>query len=72
MQSLYLYVKDGAGIHFHAVMIQYVFRKALLILELDVHEFVLRLLVVSIYGYAVDLLKVCDPVGTHMVGNPVS
>ena len=71
MQSLNLYIKDGTGIHLNAVVLQNIFRKTYLVLVLNIHKFLLCLLIIRIYLQFVDLRKVCDPVTAHMCGYPV-
>ena len=72
MQTLNLYVKDGARIYFDAVVLQDIVCKADLVLILDVHELSLCLLVVCINGEAFILGKVCNPIFTNMSSHPVS
>ena len=41
MQSLYLYIKDGAGINLDTIVLQNVLRKTYLVLIFDIHKFLL-------------------------------
>ena len=70
VKSLNLYVEDGMRIHLHTVVLQDIFRKALLVLELDVHKFLLGSLVVHIQFQLADLGEICDPVRTDVVCYP--
>ena len=46
MQTLYLYIEDGSRINIDSVVLLDVFCKTQLVLILDVHEFLLSLLVI--------------------------
>ena len=72
MQTLYLYIEDGSGIYFDTVVLQNIFCQTYFVLVLDVHEFLLCLLVIRIYLQAGDLRQIGDPVVTYMSRYPVS
>ena len=71
MQSLYLYIEDGVGVYIDAVVRLDILCKANLVLELDLHELLLRLLVIGVLLQTGDLRKVSDPAVTCMCGYPV-
>ena len=49
MKSLNLYIKDRTRIYIHAIMLLDIICKTDLVLVLDIHEFLLILLISSIY-----------------------
>ncbi|SCH33629.1 Uncharacterised protein [uncultured Clostridium sp.] len=72
MQSLNLYIEDGARVYGDTVVLLDVFRQTHLVLILDVHEFLLRLLVVCVDFQLADLGQVGDPLVADVVGHPLS
>ena len=71
MQTFYLYIENGTGIDLDAVVLQNVLRQTHLVLVLDVHKLLLRLLIVGINFQLIDLRQIRNPVIAHMVGHPV-
>ena len=71
MQSLYLNVENRTGVYFDSVMLADIFRQTNLVLVLDIHKFLLGLLVVRINLQPVNLGKVCNPVRSDMGAHPV-
>ena len=72
VQTFDLHVKDGSGIHFDAVVLQDIVRKADLVLVLDVHELFPGLLVIHIDPEFPHAGQVSDPLVTDVVCDPVS
>ena len=71
MQTLDLYVEDRAGIHIDAIVLLDVFGQTQLVLILDVHEFLLSLLVIRIDLQPAHLGQIRDPLVADMGCNPV-
>ena len=72
MKSLNLYIKDRTRIYIDTVVLLNVLGKTYLVLVLNIHEFLLSLLIISINLKLVNLRKVCNPVITNMSCYPVS
>ena len=71
MQTFYLHVEDRTGIYLNPVMLHNIFRQTHLVLVLDIHKLLLRLLVVGVNFQFVDLRQIGNPVATHMSRHPV-
>ena len=70
METLYLHIEDGPGIHVDAVVLLDVFCQADLVLILDVHELSLALLIVCVNGQLFNMGQVCDPLVSDLIGHP--
>ena len=71
VQALNLYIKYRSGIDLDTVMLENVLGQSYLVLVLDVHELMLRLLVVRIYLQMTQYSKIRDPLVTDMGGHPL-
>ena len=71
MQTFYLHVEDRTGIYLNPVMLHNIFRQTHLVLVLDIHKLLLRLLVVGVNFQFVDLRQIGNPVAAHMSRHPV-
>ena len=71
MQAFYLNIEDGTRIDIDAVVLLDVLRKTDLVLVLNVHEFLLALLIIHIDREFFDIGEVGDPLVSNLVGYPV-
>ena len=67
VETLYLYIKDGAGIHIDAVVLLDVFCQTNLVLILNIHELLLTFLIVSINRQLLDMGQVGDPLIANLI-----
>ncbi len=72
METLYLYIKDGAGIHINAVILLDVFCQAELVLVLNVHKLLLAFLVGSVNLQLLDMGQISNPLIPYLGRYPVS
>ena len=72
VETLYLNIEDGTGIHFNSVVLKNIVCKANLVLVLDLHEFTLCLLILRIGLKLCDMGKIRDPLIPDMLRNPGS
>ena len=72
VETLYLYVKDRSRVHGDSVMLLDIFCQAYLVLVLDIHEFLLSLLIVRVDFQFGNLRQICDPLISDMGCHPVS
>ena len=71
MQTFHLYIKNRIRINLDAIVFFDVFRKAYLILALDLHKFLLFLRILCIRSKFCHLGEVCDPSLSNMFCYPV-
>ena len=72
VQTFNLYIEDGMRVNIDTIMLFDVFSQTQFILVLDVHEFLLCFRVIHIQSQFFDLRKICDPLVTDMICDPVS
>ena len=71
MEPLDLHIENGSRIDIDAIVFLNVLRQTNLVLVLDVHELLLRLLIVSVELHLRDLRKIRDPLIPDMFRHPV-
>ena len=72
METLYLHIKHGSGIHINAVMLFNISCKAHLVLVFNVHELLPAPGVFCIDCQAVNMRQIGDPVAADLFRNPIS
>ena len=71
LQTFYLNIEDGTRVNVDSVVFLDVLRKTDLVLVLNVHEFLLALLIIHINRKLFNIGEICDPLISDLVGHPV-
>ena len=71
MQTFYLNIEDGTRVNVDSVVFLDVLRKTDLVLVLNVHEFLLALLIIHINRKLLNIGEISDPLISDLVGYPV-
>ena len=71
MKTFYLNIEDGSRIDIDAVVLLDVLCKTDLVLVLNIHEFLLALLIIHINRKLFNIGEICDPLISDLVGHPV-
>ena len=71
MKTFYLNIEDGSRIDIDAVVLLDVLCKTDLVLVLNIHEFLLALLIIHINRKLFNIGEICDPLISDLIGHPV-